>query len=87
MMSDEIRIPDIEIIIGAAGDDIALFCFYKREDIHQGYDIVSGIPSTNALPVVRALLRDALTALDASDWYDVDGLREITALETDEPPF
>jgi len=86
-VNDEVRIPDIEIIIGAAGDDIALFCFYKRGDIHQGYDIVSGIPSQNALPVIRQILRDALTALDASDWISMDELREETVSKTDEPPF
>lgn len=86
-MSDEVRIPDVEIIVGAAGSDIALFCFYGREDIHQGYDVVCAIGSKNERPAIRQILQDALKALDTADWYDVDELHEDTAHQEDEPPF
>jgi len=84
---DEVRIPDIEIIIGASGNDIAVFCFYSREDIHQGYDVVSGISGKDALPAIRAVLRDALTALDQSDWFTVDELHSLTVSGEDTLPF
>lgn len=84
---NEVRIPSIEIIVGAAGNDIAVFCFYQREDIHQGYDIVTGITSKDALSAVRALLQDAITSLNESNWFTVDELHQDTASETEEPPF
>jgi len=86
-MDHDIRIPDIEIIVGAAGNDVAVFCFYKRTDIHQGYEVISAVADKNSLPVVRALLRDTLTALDTSDWSTLDELHTDTAEETTEPPF
>lgn len=84
---DEVRIPDIEIIVGASGNDIAVFCFYAREDIHQGYDVVAGISGKDALPAVRTVLRDALTALDQSDWFTVDELHSLTVSGEDTLPF
>jgi len=86
-MPNEVRIPDVEILIGAAGSDVALFCFYGRADIHQGYDVVAAIGSKNERPAVRQVLLDALKALDTADWYTVDELHEGTATQTDEPPF
>lgn len=86
-MSDEIRIPDVEIIVGAAGSDVALFCFYGREDIHQGYDVVCAIGGKNERPAIRQVLQDALKALDTADWYDVDELHPPSDTKTDEPPF
>lgn len=86
-MNDEVRIPDIEILIGAAGSDVAIFCFYAREDIHQGYDVVCAIGSKNERAPIRQVLQDAIKALDTADWYDVDELHSDAVSQTDEPPF
>lgn len=86
-MNDEVRIPDIEIIVGAAGDDVACFCFYAREDIHQGYDVTCAIADETARGVIRQILQDAITAINNADWYSLDELHQTTVLKTEEPPF
>jgi len=86
-MTDEVRIPDIEIIVGCAGNDIAVFGFYLREDVHQGYEVVSAVSDQDARPVIRQILQDALTALNNSNWYTLDELHQATAEETEDPPF
>lgn len=86
-MSNDIRIPDVEIIIGAAGSDIALFCFYAREDIHQGYDVVCALGSKNERAPIKQILQDAIKTLDTTDWHTLDELHEGSAVKTDEPPF
>lgn len=86
-MIDEIRIPDIEIIVGAAGDDVACFAFYLREDVHQGYDIVCALADTDARAVIRQILQDAITAINNADWITLDGLHSDAVSETGEAPF
>jgi len=84
---NEVRIPDIEIIVGCAGDDVAVFGFYRREDIHQGYDVVSAVADQDARPAIRQILQDAITSLNNANWYTLDELHTDTAEETEEPPF
>lgn len=87
MSENDLRIPDIEVIVGAAGNDVAVFCFYRRDDIHQGYDIACAVPNQNALPVVRQILQDCITALNTTTWVTMDVLREDTTPEEGKPPF
>jgi len=86
-MNDEVRIPDIEVIVGCAGDDIAVFAFYLRPDIHQGYDVVSGVANQASRAVVSQILQDAIRTLNASDWYTLDELHQDVAEKEDDPPF
>jgi len=86
-MNDEVRIPDVEVIVGAAGSDVAVFCFYKRSDIHDGYDIVSAITGTDSRAALRTVLQDCIQALAATNWHHVDELREDATEKEDEPPF
>lgn len=86
-MGYEIRIPDVEVIVGAAGDDVAVFAFYKREDIHQGYDVVSAVADASARAAVRQILQDAIKILNDADWHTLDELHQDASEETDEPPF
>lgn len=86
-MGNDLRIPDIEIIVGAAGNDVAVICFYQREDIHQGYEVFAVVASKTALPVVRTLLQDALTAINGNIWVDVGELDAGTLQGLDAPPF
>jgi len=83
----EIRIPDIEIIIGCSGDDLAVFAFYRREDIHQGYEIVSAIAGQASRSVIKQILKDAITAVDAEDWYTLEQLHQVDDEEVDGEPF
>lgn len=86
-MDDDLRIPDVEIIIGSAGYDVAVFAFYKREDIHHGYEVVGCLAGKDAAAVIRKILQDAITTINTADWHDVDVLRENAAEEVEEPPF
>jgi len=86
-VNNEIRIPDIEVIIGCAGDDIAVFAFYLRPDIHEGYEVICGVAGKAAREVVRQVLQDAITALNTADWFTLDELHTDTAEKEDEPPF
>jgi len=86
-MTNEVRIPDIEIIVGASGNDVACFCFYGREDIHQGYDVVCAVPDQDARAVIRQVLQDAITALNTADWLTLDDLHSDASSTTANPPF
>jgi len=86
-MENDLRIPDIEIIVGAAGNDVAVFCFYQRDDIHQGYEGVCALTGQDARPVIRQILQDAITLLDTKDWFNLDELHSGTSEEVADPPF
>jgi len=86
-MNNEVRIPDIEIIVGCAGDDIAVFGFYLRKDVHQGYDVVCAVTDQDARPVIRQILQDAIAAINNADWHTLDELHTSTVSGTDEAPF
>jgi len=86
-MKNEVRIPDIEVIVGCAGDDVAVFAFYLRPDIHQGYDVVCALSDKAARTVVRQILQDAVTSLNNADWFTLDELHEDTTAEEDGQPF
>jgi len=86
-MTNEVRIPDVEVIVGASGNDVAVFCFYGRDDIHQGYDVVCAVCDPDARAVVRAVLQDAITALNIADWFTLDELHSDASEETADPPF
>lgn len=87
MSEDEMRIPDIEVVVGASGNDAAVFAFYRREDIHQGYEVVSVVTGRSAVAVIRKILQDCVTSLNDADWVNVDKLLEDEATEVEDPPF
>lgn len=86
-MFDEIRIPDIEVIVGAAGNDLAVFAFFRRDDIYQGYEILSVIAGKASIAAVRTCLQDAITSLNSADWHTVDSLFEDEDSAANGPPF
>lgn len=86
-MENVVRLPDVEILIGAASFEVAAICFYAREDVHQGYDVAIAVTSKNEVSVIRSVLQDALTALSSVDWKSLDELGAITSEASGEPPF
>jgi len=85
---NEVRIPDVSVIVSAAGFDVAVICFYAGEHPSDGFEVVSGISDPDALPVVRTLLQDCLTALLTDDWHAVDELdSRVVSDEGGEFPF
>jgi len=86
-MPDEIRIPDLEIIVGCSGDDLAVFAFYRREDIHQGYEVVCCIAGTSARAVIEQSLKDAITTLYTESWVTLEQLHSFDDETVDGEPF
>lgn len=84
---DEVRIPDVEIIIQAAASDAASVCFYFPSDVHGAAEVVTAVSDPSAIPHLVEVLRQAITSLNSQDWFTVDGLD--THLVSDEPdiPF
>jgi len=86
-MNEGIRIPDVEVLIGAADYDVAHICFYSKDGIHQGYSVISHINRTCSRAVIRKILQDAIAAISTEDWYDVDELLVDPDIKTEDPPF
>lgn len=82
---DEVRVPDVEIIIQAAASDTACVCFYFPSDVHGAAEVVTAVSDASAIPHLVEVLRQAITSLNSQDWYTVDGLD--THLVSDEQPF
>jgi len=87
MFDDEIRIPDIEVVVGCASDQVATFAFYLLADVHQGYDVVCALADQDAKSVIRQILQDALKALDNANWFTLDDLHTQTDEGDGEVPF
>jgi len=86
-VDDEIRIPDIEVIVGSAGDDIAIFAFYRRIDIHQGYEVVCVLAGKASRDVVGKVLSDCKETLHTQDWVTLEQLHSVDDEEVDSQPF
>jgi len=71
---NEIRIPDVQVVVGAAGNDCAVFSFYVRPDIHQGYEVICGVGAASNRSSIRQILQDCLETLRSEDWSSVDDL-------------
>jgi hypothetical protein len=84
---DEVRIPDIEILINVAGSNMALVCFYKGKTIHDDFEIVAGIPSVTDIPPLVTVLEQAIKALHSGGWQSVDELDTRSVEEKNDPPF
>jgi len=84
---NDLRIPDLEVIIGAAGNDSEVFDFYKRDDIHQGYEIVSIIGGKVSVVAMRACLQDCLASLNNADWHSMAELDESEDQDETGAPF
>lgn len=86
-MENEVRIPDVEILITASAFDVAFVAFYANEDIHEGYDVVCGVNSKNEVEHYVALLQDAITALRSVDWVSLDQLGASAVQNSADEPF
>lgn len=82
---NDVRIPDVEIVVQAAGSDVAAVCFYFSPDVHGAAEVVTAVSQPSAIPHLVEVLRQAVTSLNAQDWYTVDGLD--TNPISDEQPF
>lgn len=84
---DEVRIPDVEIIIQAAASDCAAVCFFFPADVHGKAEVVTAVSDPSAIPHLVEVLRQAITSLNAQDWYTVDGLDTRSVSDEPDIPF
>lgn len=85
--ANDLRIPDVSVLISAAGNDVGLICFYAGDHPSDPVEVVTGISSKDALPVLRSILADALKGLADTDWVSVDGLGagDLPEAQTNDP--
>jgi hypothetical protein len=83
----ETLIPDIEIVVNAAGSNVALVAFYAPDHPHEDWEIVAGVGEISDLVHLRASLQAAIQALNATDWFTVDELDTGAVPEKNDPPF
>lgn len=84
---NEVRIPDVEIIIQAASSDVAAVCFYFPSDVHGAAEVVTAVSDPSAIPHLVEVLRQAITSLNAQDWFTVDGLDTRPVSDEPDMPF
>jgi len=73
-MKHEVRLPDIEVIVRCADWDVAVIAFWGDKDIHKGFHVVTGIDERSNTANVVAALREAIAAIERSDWHSLDEL-------------
>lgn len=84
---DEVRIPDVEIVISAAGSDVGVVAFYFPTNPHKQIEVLTTVVEASAASHLVALLHQAIASLNGEDWYTVDELAAGLAEEENEPPF
>jgi len=84
---DEVRIPDVEVLIQAAASDVALVCFYVPKSPHEDVEVVATIDDIDTIGAVRAVLQMALQALNQQRWVALDELDTRAAETKTDPPF
>lgn len=81
-----VRIPDVEVFIGAASSEVAVFAFYIPTDPADGYEMVSTISGWDEIGALRSILQACITTLNAEGWLALDEL-DTRPVENEEPPF
>jgi len=87
MENNDLRLPDIEIRITAAASDVCVIAIFSGYAEGADTEVVTTIPSTVDLKVLRQVLQVAVAALNADDWSDLDELGSGPAQNGKRPPF
>lgn len=85
--ADGVRIPDVEVLVSAAGSDVAVVCFYMGKTPHDDVEIVGQIGEYSEVGAVRAILQMAIKAIDAAHRCSLDGMGSDSAEAEGTPPF
>lgn len=72
--SDEIRIPDVELLIQAAQSDVALVSFYISTKPPFQMEVVCAVTDTDEVGPMVEVLKMAISCLLRKDWKSVDEL-------------
>lgn len=86
-MHDQVQLPDVEVIVHAAGFDVAVFAFFRREDMFQGFDVVAGITQHTEVGAVRVALQECIKALSTHSWHTIHDICLSADQEGDGAPF
>lgn len=84
---NEVRIPDVEVLIAAAASDVALVCFYVGSSPAQPIEVVTAIRDLDEVGAVVAVLEDCIKAFRAQGWLSLDELDTRTSEEKGGQPF
>lgn len=87
MNANEVRNPDIQVEVIAAGSTLCSICFWVRGDIHEGFDVALALDSKVGVSSVRTCLQSALEALRDPNWVSVDELSALAGEESEGSPF
>lgn len=82
-----VRVPDVEIIIGALGSDVGVVGFYFPSSPHDAVEVVASIAETGDREHLVALLHQAIACLNGEDWYTLAELDTRPAEDEAAPPF
>jgi len=86
-MNNDLRIPDIEIVVRAASSDVAVICFWAPLEPHGDWEAVSGITDEHDVVHIRACLQAAIQQINAARWVSLDVLDDDETTEIQDPPF
>lgn len=85
---NDVRIPDVEVLIQAAQSDVALLCFFMGRSPHDPVEVVSSIRDIDEVGIVVSLLQDCIKALSAKNWVSLDELDSYSGKDEGSfPPF
>jgi len=84
---NDLRIPDVEIVINAAGSDVAVVAFYFPGNPHEQAEIVATITDASARTHLVAVLYQAISIINGEDWFTLAELDTGDVQTKDEPPF
>jgi len=84
---NEVRLPDIEIVVQAASSDVAVFSFFAGDTPHDNWEVVAGISSNDDVVHIRASLQAAIQTLNDARWISLDELDTRPVEDENAPPF
>lgn len=84
---NEVRIPDVELLIQAASSDVAVVAFYVGKKVDDPVEIVASVIEYDAIGAIRAILQMAIHALYSQGWLSLDELDTRSVEEKRDPPF
>lgn len=84
---NEVRIPDVEVLVSAASSDVALVSIYIGKTPHDEVEVVAAVSDYTEVGAIRAVLQVALQALNKQGWLALDELDTRPNETKTEPPF
>lgn len=84
---DLVRIPDVEVVIQAAEDEVAVVAFYFPPTPHGQVEVVASIREAGDREHLVACLYQAIAAINNEDWFTLAGLGAGGSADSGSFPF